>query len=176
MLPEVILALGGWIKAHGGGVLIGTVAHSFHVRPRLTQELDFLFVDTAPIPGTVSGFDRISPAMFRHSRTGVMVNLVTPAALGVPTEIAEEIARTAMLSDGVRVASESGLVALKVYRLSRQDQADIVALVKTGRVDLSGFPLSAEKMSAPRELREAAKTDPHPPSIRWCVDMLHDSP
>lgn len=54
-------------------------------------------------------------------------------------------------------------MALKLFRLSRQDEADIVALIKTGRVDLSGFPLSAKKLSGFRELVEVAATDPHPP-------------
>lgn len=80
-----------------------------------------------------------------------------------PIEIAEEMALTAIVSDGVQVASEAGLVALKVFRRSRQDEADIIALIKTGRVDLSGFPLPPEIMSAFRELVEAAAMDPHPP-------------
>ena len=47
--------------------------------------------------------------------------------------------------------------------MSAQDGADIVALIKTGRVDLPGFPVSADKMSAVRELVEVAAADPHPP-------------
>jgi len=54
-------------------------------------------------------------------------------------------------------------VALRLLRRSRQDEADIVALIKTERVDLTDFPLPAEKMSAFRKLVEAAATDPHPP-------------
>lgn len=101
--------------------------------------------------------------LFRHDRTGVDVNAVTPAAIQVPLEVAEEVARTAIMNDSVRVASESGLVALKLFRQSRQDEADIVALVKTGRADLSSFRLAPEKMSAFRDLVEVAATDPHPP-------------
>lgn len=163
MLPQVILALGDWRRAGVGGVLIDTAALSFHVRPRMAQELEFLFVDDAAIRDVVSGFDRVSPTLLRHRRTCVEVNVATPAALRVPTEIAEEVARTAILSDDVLVTSESGLVALKLLRRSRQDEADIVALIKTGRVDLSGFPLAPKKMAAFRELVEIAATDPHPP-------------
>lgn len=54
-------------------------------------------------------------------------------------------------------------MALKLFRRSRQDEADIVALIKTGRVDLWSFPLPSEKMSVFRELVEAAARDPHPP-------------
>jgi hypothetical protein len=163
MMPELISVLRAWIAAGGGGVLIGAAGFAFHIRPQFTQDLDFLFLDDAAIPETVPGLSRISPRLLRHHRTGIEVNVVTPAALGVPLEIAEEIARTAILSDGVQVASESGLVALKLFRRSRQDEADIVAIIKTGRVELSGFPLSAEKMLAFHELVEAAATDPHPP-------------
>jgi hypothetical protein len=63
----------------------------------------------------------------------------------------------------VRVASKTGLVALKLFRPSRQDEADIVAPAKTGRVELSSFPLTPGKMSAFQVLAEVAATDPHPP-------------
>ena len=163
MLPEVIMAFQTWVKAGLDGVLIGTAALGFHVRPRATQELEFLLPDDAAVPDAVAGFDGIGPALFRHQGTGVEVNIVTPVAIGVPIEIAEKVARTTIASDGAAVASESGIVALKLFRRSRQDEADIIPLIKTGRVDLSGFPLAPEQMSAFRKLVEVAKTDPHPP-------------
>jgi len=163
MMPELTSALRNWMETGGSGVLIGAAALSFHVRPRMTQDVDFLFLDGAAIPDAVSGFNRISPMLLRHDGTGVEVNVVTQAAIHVPLEVAEEVARTAIMSDRVRVASESGLVVLKLFRLSRQDEADIVALVKTGRVDLSSFRLAPEKMSAFCDLVEVAATDPHPP-------------
>ena len=137
MMPEVISALTDWSTAGAGGVLIGTAALSFHVRPRMAQELEFLVLDDAAIPGAVLGFDRIGPMLLRHCATGVEVNVVTPVAISVPIEVAEEVARAAIVSDGVQVASESAIVMLKLFRQSRQDEADIIALIKTGRVDLS---------------------------------------
>jgi hypothetical protein len=163
MMPESIDALRDWKRAGGGGVLIGGAALSFHVRPRLIQDLEFLFPEVANIRDAISGFTRVSRGLFQHDRTGVEVNIVTPAGIQVPVEVAEEFARSAILSDLVIVASESGLIALKLFRRSRQDEADIVALVKTGRVDLSGFPLAAEKLSAFQELVEVAQYDSHPP-------------
>jgi hypothetical protein len=163
MAHEVIAALRHWAKAGAGGILIGAVALSYHVRPRFTQDLDFLFLDEAAIPDAAPGFNRISPTLFRHDATGIDVNVQTPAGIGVPKEIAEQVARTAVLTHGVWVASESGIVALKLFRLSAQDVADIVAVIKTGRVDLSGFPLMLKEMSAFRGLIEIARTDPHPP-------------
>jgi hypothetical protein len=163
MMPELISALTAWIEAGGGGVLIGSAALSFHARPRFTQDIDFLFLDETTIPHSVSGYCRNQRGLYWHDESGVEVHIVTPAAIKVPLDVAEEIARTAIESDGLRVASESGLVALKLFRSSLQDQADIVALLKTGRVDLSSFPLVAEKMSAFRELVAVAAADPHPP-------------
>jgi len=163
MMPQVISAVRDWTKADAGGVLIGGAALSFHVRPRMTQDLNFLVIDEAEMPRQAPGFTHIGPILFRHRETGVEVHVATSTAIGVPSQVAEEVAQTAMLSDGVRVASESGLVAMKLFRRSRQDEADIVALIKTGRVDLTRFPLTPDKMSAFRELVEVATTDPHPP-------------
>ncbi len=163
MMPELISVLRDWTEAAGGGVLIGTAALSFHVRPRISHDIDFLFINDNDIPTAIPGYCRISPLRFRYNRTGVEVSVVTPDAIHVPLEVAEEVARTAMASDGVQVASESGLVALQLFRSSRQDEADIVALLKTGRVDLSSFPLSSALLSPFQELVEVAATDPHPP-------------
>src|ERR1700687_4611122 len=101
MMPELTSALRNWMETGGSGVLIGAAALSFHVRPRMTQDVDFLLFDCAAIPDAVSGFSRISPMLLRHDGTGVEVNVVTQAAIHVP------LARTAIMSDGVRVASES---------------------------------------------------------------------
>jgi hypothetical protein len=60
-----------------------------------------------------------------------------------------------------RVATASGLVMLKLFNLRRvQDEADVVALIKTGQVDLSGWPLPPERVSAFQRLVEIAKSDP----------------
>jgi hypothetical protein len=81
----------------------------------------------------------------------------------VPQAVLAKVIDTATESDGVRVASATGLVALKLYCLSFQDKADIVALIKTGGVsNLEAFSLPADKMAAFEELVAAARTDPHP--------------
>lgn len=50
---------------------------------------------------------------------------------------------------------------MKLFGLRRlQDEADAVALIKTGHVDLSGWPLPPEKISAYEGLIEMAKADP----------------
>src|SRR5207302_5181527 len=61
MMPELISALRDWTEAAGGGVLVGTAALSFHVRPRMSRDIDFLFIDDTDIPTAVPGYSRISP-------------------------------------------------------------------------------------------------------------------
>jgi hypothetical protein len=88
------------------------------------------------------------------------VDIFTPSSISIPREVADHVIRTAALSDNIRVASASGLVALKLFRSNMTDRADIVDLIKTGRVDLSGWPLSSEMLAAFDSLVETAKTDP----------------
>jgi hypothetical protein len=47
------------------------------------------------------------------------------------------------VSDGVRVASPQGLVALKLGRFSRQDQTDIETLLNIETVELDNWPLDS---------------------------------
>ena len=43
MMPNIITALRDWGKVQAGGVLIGALALSYYARPRMTQDVDFLF-------------------------------------------------------------------------------------------------------------------------------------
>jgi hypothetical protein len=106
------------------------------------------------------GFSRIGSG-FQHNRTRIVVDIFTPSSINVPREIAEQVIGTVTLSDNIRVASASGLVALKLFRSSMQDKADMVALIKTGQVYLAGWPLSSDMLAASGALFEMAKTDPH---------------
>lgn len=162
MMPEVAAALRDWCRADPGGVLIGGLGLSYHVRPRMTQDIDFLFLNDGAIPEQVPGFKRTRSHAYQHNRTHVEIELVTPELVGVPQQIVDRVVETAIISDGIKVASASGLVALKLFRQSMQDQADIVALIKTGHVDLDGFDLPPDKVAAYDRLRAIAKNDPHP--------------
>ena len=159
MMPEVIVALRDWAKSTASGVLIGALGLSYHCKPRFTQDIDFLFLEPSDVPNAVGGFSRIGSG-FQHNPTGIAVDIFTPSSIKIPREIAEAVIETAALSDNIRVASASGLVALKLFRSSMRDKADIVALIKTGHVDLSGWPLSPEMLAAFEALVEIAKTDP----------------
>lgn len=162
IIPEVIKTLSDWCKADGPGVLIGGVALSYYVKPRMTQDADFLFISDDAIPNSVRGFKKIRPHSFQHNKTHVEVELVTPQLVNVPVAIVEVAISSAMISDGVKVASPSSLVALKLYRLSMQDKADIIALIKTGKVNLDDFPLHSEQVDAFEQLIGDAALDAHP--------------
>jgi hypothetical protein len=168
MSPEVIVALRDWVRStkspatgEAAGVVIGGLGLSYHCKPQFTQNIDLLFLQLGDIPHAVRGFTRTSTGEFRHDRTRVEVHVAIPLSIGVPSEIAEHVIRTADLSNGIRVSTASALVSLKLFSLRRvRDEADVVALIKTGRVDLSGWPLPPEKVSAYEGLIETAKVDP----------------
>jgi len=159
MNPELIVALRDWEKSTGSGVLIGGLALSLHCKPRYTQDIDFLFLEPCDVPDAVGGFSRVESG-FRHDRTGIAADTFTRASMNLPREIVERVIKTATLSEGIRVASPSGLVALKLFRLIMRDKADVVALVKTGQVDLAAWPLPPEKLALFQALVEIAKSDP----------------
>jgi hypothetical protein len=56
MMPEVITALRDWAKAKAPSALIGALALSYYVKPRFTQDIDFLFAEDADVPDRVPGF------------------------------------------------------------------------------------------------------------------------
>jgi hypothetical protein len=80
----------------------------------MTQGVCFLFKAPADIPDTVLGFTRIRPDVFEHKKTRVEVEAVAPTSINVPENVIDRVFDTAVLSDGVRIATASGLVALKL--------------------------------------------------------------
>ncbi len=146
LAPTVIAALKAWSEVNTEGVLVGGLALSYYVKPRMTEDIDLLFPSEQDVPTNVEGFERSQGRAFSHGATGVKVDLFTPALLGIPLNVAREVVRTALVDDDVRIASPSALVALKLYRLNSQGKADIVALIKTGRVDVAGFSLPRNRV------------------------------
>jgi hypothetical protein len=146
-VPEVNQALIDWNKHQHNGVLIGGCALSFYVRPRTTMDVDVLFLTDDSIPKEVSGFKRTRPSAFQHNKTHVEIELVTSLLIGISQELTQKVFDTAMISDNVKIASPSALVALKLHRFNRQDQADIEELMNHYNIDLQDWPLS-EKAKA----------------------------
>jgi hypothetical protein len=62
----------------------------------------------------------------------------------MPEELAIAIYKNANIIDDIRIATPSGLIASKLGRFKLQDQADIEALMKIGKIDLSLYPLPKE--------------------------------
>lgn len=162
MIPDIIPALRDWSQAQAGGVLIGALALSYYARPRMTQDVDFLLLSNEHVPRSVSGFTRSGHDAFEHEGTKVKIDLITTKVAHIAPEIIHQVFYSAVESDGIKIASASGLVALKLHRLSMLDKADIIALVKTGRVELRGFSLADEKRRAYEILEAEAPHDPHP--------------
>ena len=143
-IPEVNKALGDYSKHVPSGVLIGGIAASYHNRPRATTDADILYMHKDNIPDEVPGFKHHRPGAFQHNDTHVEVEAVTPEHINISQELAQKVFDTAELSDrtnGIRVASPSGVVALKLHRQRGHDIGDIVHMHHTGKVDLSDWPI-----------------------------------
>jgi len=145
-IPEVASALLDWKKETGlTGILIGGCAVSYYARPRGTTDVDYLFLVESDIPNDVKGFKRIRKGAFEHRDTGVEIEVITPSSINISQELVKYVFKTANLIDGIRIASPSGLVALKLQRLKKYDEGDIVALVELGSVDLTDAPITDEQ-------------------------------
>lgn len=146
-IPEVQLALKDWTSnTNSDGILIGGLALSYYARPRATTDVDILFLSRDQIPLYVEKFKKTRPSAFMHKETHVEVEVVAPENINVPLEIADMVYRTAKTSDGVKIASPNGLVALKLHRASPQDVADIINLTTIESIDLSSWPNGLELM------------------------------
>lgn len=160
ILPnEVLAALNDWKKQVETPVLIGGLALSYYVKPRYTQDIDYLFLEPDAIPAEVPGFKRVRPHAFVHKETHVEIEVLTPDTVNVSRELAEKVEDSATVSDGVRIASPAGLVALKLQRATMKDQGDIVELIKTGQVDMDGWPISEDQLVLYRHLQEVARKE-----------------
>lgn len=140
IVPEVTSALKKWIGLSDiPGILIGGLALSFYAKPRYTADIDVLFLSDRDIPDQIPGFKKIRSHSFQHNDTHVEVEVLSPSFLGLPEELVKKVTETAIESGGMKVASPSGLVALKLFRDSLKDDADIQDLLLTGKVDLQPF-------------------------------------
>jgi hypothetical protein len=165
MVPEIAAALRDWSRHQTGGVLVGGIALSSYVKPRMTQDIDVMFLSDSAIPLQVPGFKKTRAHAFQHDATHVGVEIVTPEYAHRPVELFNKVAETATDQEGIKVASPSGLAAMKLYRASLQDQADIVALIHAGQVDITAFPVPGDKRALFQQLVEQAENEKQPPSV-----------
>lgn len=147
LYPEVVIALTDWMGLHVDKcVLIGGVALSYYVKPRTTQDVDFLFLSKNDIPVSLDGFKRTISGAFQHNRTHVEIEVVTPSTINMRIDLAESIIKTSVKKDNIFVASPSGLIVSKLGRYNRRDQADIEELILSQKIDLSDFDLTEEEL------------------------------
>lgn len=145
-IPEVEQALNDWNKNFQGPcILIGGAATGYYSRPRATTDIDILFLSKNDIPAQVNGFKRIRPGAFQHNRTHVEIEVIAPDTINISSNLVNKVFETSVESNGVRIASPSGLVALKLQRMARYDEGDIWGLIETGKVDLTGWPLTQQQ-------------------------------
>jgi hypothetical protein len=159
MALDVSAALRDWTKITGlGAVLIDDLALCYHAKPR-TQGIFFLFKAPADMPDTVAGFTRIRVDGFEHKKIHVELKVVVPASADFPQNVVDRVFDTAVEGDGVRIADRLGPGRSEVVQCPFAGKADIVALIKTGKVDLTDSLLYPEQLRAFDELIEIAKTE-----------------
>ena len=157
-IPEVAKALQDWkINYQGRCVLIGGTATGYHAKPRATMDVDILFISSTDIPAVVSGFKRIRNGAFQHNQTHVEIEVISPQSINLPIELVQKVFETSLESDGIRVASPSGLVALKLQRMSRYDEGDIWGLIETGKVDLTDWPITDSQLLIFKNIEQKVK-------------------
>jgi hypothetical protein len=141
-VPEVNSALIDWKNACNAGVLIGGAATGYYTKPRMTMDVDFLCMSTDEVPASMPQFKKNRTHAYIHNKTHVEVEIITPAHINISHELASKVIDTANESDGIKIASPSGIVALKLQRMARYDEGDIWSLIETGLVDLTEWPLA----------------------------------
>jgi hypothetical protein len=167
LVPEIIVALEDFKKTehHDNFVIIGGIALSYYVKPRNTQDIDVLILSDVMIPDTIPGFKKNRAHAFENQKTGVELEIVTPEYVGMPINVVKHIIDTSVVKDDLRIASPSGLVASKLFRLSAQDVADIIALINSCEIDLSGFGLPQDKLEKYIGLIDAAEKEKNIPPL-----------
>jgi len=156
MIPEIIAAIKDWMSSKAGGVLIGGLALSNWAKPRMTQDIDVLYLHDSDIPDHVNKFKKTREHSFQHNSTHVEVETVSSEFLNLPEDVVQKIIDTAINQNGIKVASPSGIVASKLYRFNMRDQADIVDLINSQPVDISDFNLPEDKVERFRNMVEIA--------------------
>ena len=157
--PEITKALTDWTNKNPNGVIVGGLALSYHAIPRMTFDIDIILPSDNDIPDSVVGFKRIRPHAYEHNKTHVEIEIVTPEFVNVPLNVFKKVKETAQFVNDMFIASPSGLVCMKLWRLSFQDKADIISLINTNNVDLTGFPNTKEQIEQYEILKQEAQKE-----------------
>lgn len=144
--PEVQVALEAWVALGVRSVLIGGLAMSLYAKPRMTEDVDVLFLHDSEIPESGVGFKRVSNHSMQENKTHVVVEIVTSKTFPIPQSLVEQVFATAVPIDGMMVASREGLIALKLHGADEPkrrlgDLADVARIVKADTT-MQGWNLS----------------------------------
>lgn len=131
--------------------LIGGLAYSYYLKPRTTYDIDLIFLSYTDIPANVHKFRKHRKHAFEHIKTNVEIEVLTPEHINEDKYLFEKVFETSIISDGIRVASPIGLIAMKLGRFNNTDQSDIknlymYAIENNMDIDISIFNLSIEKV------------------------------
>lgn len=160
IVPVVNDTLAEWIKNKGIGVLVGSLAMSFYMQPRYTENVNLLFMSEDNIPVTVEGFKRTHTRAFVNRKHGVEVEIVTPSLIGIPESLAARIVAHAKSVSGILIARLEGLVAMKLHSKCMKDHADIVEVLKVyPNLSLEGWPISSKHRNLFDQLANRAKKE-----------------
>ena len=158
LVPEIILALNDWKNNYKNDyVLIGGIALSYYVKPRTTTDIDVLFLTLNDIPKNVIKFKKHRSLAFQHNKTHVEIETITPESINVPISIAQAVFNTAIMNDDIKIASPSGLVALKLFRFNLSDQADIENLIINTTIDLTPFNIPLSLLKKYNKIKKSIK-------------------
>ena len=170
LVPEVQHAFEVWFHQSGlnvktAGVLIGGLAMSFYRPPRYTEDIDILFLHQSDIPNELPKFKRIRPGAFQENHTQVEIEVVTPVSFqDLPVVVVQKVIDTAVLHNGVKVASREAMVVLKLYssfaRHRRlKDLADVESLVinQSPSISLNDWHLEPKHSQRLQEVLDGLK-------------------
>jgi hypothetical protein len=160
IMPEIVSALNDWINnCQYNYVLIGGLALSYYVRPRSTTDVDVLFLNSNDLPKKVSKFKKHRELAFQHNITHVEIETVIPESINLPIDIAQKIFDTAIIKDNIKIASPSGLIAMKLFRFSRMDQADIENLILNTVIDLTPFNIPLQLLKKYNKIKKSIRKE-----------------
>lgn len=168
-LTEAVSDLAGMLSGKDvQWALCGGLAVGVHARPRGTNDVDIMVPDEMTVDRIVmllnEKFRRTRDHAVTHRRSGVEVEILSPEFLNVDSAISKAVISSASHSQvgksSIPVVTRAGLVASKLGRSSRQDLADIEAVIRMGGpVDLSGYPLEDEQMDVYRGILKDVSPD-----------------
>jgi hypothetical protein len=145
---EVDSAFEDWVNntKNINQVLIGGMALVNYDIERSTQDVDFIFLSQDDIPDSVYGFKKHRNNAFQHNKTHVEIEVLTNNSINLEKEVVDIIFKTAYQKDKFKVASPSGIVAIKLDRFSNSDEKDIYSLMKNYSINIDEYlPFLSQK-------------------------------